>query len=140
MPLDDRLVPKAVPLYTELTRLIVASRSGVDYFFYNVGTGIALAASGAATVLSALQLSVWATSTAAIATFFIAISQNLGFRKRWIWGLERAIRYSCMIYRLNALVYLTNEPEIDQAILSIYDGMREERARDSDIPAGGGAA
>ncbi len=133
MPLAQELRPEAQGLYDELVKLYRSCNGGVDFFFYNVGTGISLAASGAAAVMAGAKHTIWAAGLSAVAAFFIAMTRILQFDARWTFGLERRARYAVLIYRLNALA---PKPVADRAdgIDQLYEEMGAERRRDSELP------
>jgi hypothetical protein len=134
MPLNDGMAEEAKPLHTELSRLLWASRGTIDSFIHNWGTGIALAASGAATVVAAVR-PVIAASLAALATFAIGLGRSLQFGKRWAWGLHRQNAYHALIYELNGASLLERDAQLKK-ITEIYGRMAEERVRGG-IPPGG---
>jgi hypothetical protein len=133
MPLVDALKPQAVALHTELRNRYLSSSGGIDFFFYNWGTGIALAATGAAGVFAAARLPIWAASASAVSAFFIAMTRMLGFGKRWTWNLGRRAIYARMIYELNALE-LVDEAARPAAIAELYARLGEERQQDAHVP------
>lgn len=136
MPLDPRIkdLPGAESLHTELCRLVEGSRSGIDFFFYNVGTGIALASSGAATVMAVFEKPSVAAILSAIATFFIAITKILKFGSRWAWSLERISRYSVLIYQLNGAATLASNEDREKVVAEVYKKLEDERLRDNLLP------
>jgi hypothetical protein len=125
MPLDDNLIPEARPLYNELSRLLWGARGTIDSFIHNWGTGIALAASGAATVVAGINPIVGA-SLAALATFSIGLGRSLQFGKRWAWGLNRQNVYHALIYELNGAALLDRAGQLEK-IAELYRRMAEER-------------
>jgi hypothetical protein len=134
MPLADVLKPQAEPLYNELQDRYRASRPGVDFFFYNVGTGIALFTAGAATVMATVE-PLSAAILSSISAFFIAMTRLLNFGARWTRQLDRQARYAAMIYDLNSIPL--REPDATKwspLILNVWERMTEERLRDGQVP------
>lgn len=136
MPLARALDPMAALIYDELTVLHREANSPVDFFFYNVGAGVALAATGAAGVLASVHQSVAATILSAVAAFFIAMTQILNFGARWVFNLDRRARYAGLIYELNLIPIRFEQPAWRGEVAKIGDLLRIERSRDGQVPGG----
>lgn len=109
-----------------------------DSFYHNGGTVLALAATGAATIIPTSH-AVWAKIAAAIATFIIALARALDFGGRWRWHIEMRNAYQGLIDRTDELNVL---PDADRlaAIKTIYDRLEKLRVRENGIPGAGGTA
>ncbi len=109
-----------------------------DSFYHNGGTILALAATGAATIIPTSH-AVWAKVAAAIATFVIALARALDFGGRWRWHIEMRNAYQALIDRTDELNVL---PDADRlaAIKNIYDKLEKLRVRENGIPGAGGTA
>lgn len=109
-----------------------------DSFYHNGGTVLALAATGAATIIPTSH-AVWAKVAAAIATFIIALARALDFGGRWRWHIEMRNSYQALIDRTDELNVL---PDADRlaAIKNIYDRLEKLRVRENGIPGAGGTA
>jgi hypothetical protein len=134
MPLAPELDPMARLIYDELAVLYREANSFVDFFFYNVGAGIALAATGAAGVLASVHQSVAATILSAVAAFFIAMTQILNFGARWVFNLDRRARYADLIYELNLVPIRFDATVWPKEVAAIGDRLRAERRRDGQVP------
>lgn len=136
MPLTAELGsdPSAHELHAELCKLYRASLGHIDFFFYNVGTGISLAATGAAGVLAG-SVPLLAASLSAVAAFFIAMSRMLDFGRRWAWNRERRSRYAGLIYELNRVPLAHPDPaDWRVAIARLSHEMQVERDQDKLLP------
>jgi hypothetical protein len=136
MPLVSGLPPEAAPLYEELRSLAQYHSGRIDYFFYNVGTAVALLSSGAATVVTTVRPVVGA-SLSAVATFFFAMTRILQFGRRWTTELARQGIYAKMIYDLNSAAHLNAEAQLAR-VAQIYERMGVERLNDGKIAGTGG--
>jgi hypothetical protein len=138
MPLVDGLPPEAAALYEELRALARYHSGRIDFFFYNVGTGLALLSSGAATVLATVRPIIGA-SLSAVATFFFAMTRILQFGHRWRTELARQGSYAKMIYDLNSAAHLDADVQL-RRVTEVYERMGTERLNDGRIAGTDGGA
>ena len=113
-------------------------KPGRDSFYHNGGTALALAATGAVTIIPASHV-ILAKIAAAIAAFIIAVARALDFGGRWRWHLEMRNAYQALIDRTDEIKVL---PDVDRlaAIKAVYDRLEKIRARENGIPGAGGTA
>lgn len=111
----------AVDLYNELRRLMRIHNGVTDFVWHNVGTGIALATSGAAAIL-AQRHSFVASVLAAASAFIVALTRTLSFVQRWAW--HAATREKCvgLIYELNRAGAVP-EPKRSEDIFRVTDAL-----------------
>lgn len=108
-----------------------------DSVWHNGGTGIAIAATTAATVLPATYSS-WGRAAAGLATFLIAINRALDFGTRWRWHRTMRSRYQVLLDQTEqVLTRPTNEQ--GPALTHIYDELAKVRAQERTIPGTGTA-
>lgn len=106
-----------------------------DARYHNYGTALALAATGAATILPE-TLSIWARISAGIGTFVIALSRALDFGGRWRWHLEMRSQYMALRDRIDQIDTLPEEERIE-AVKRIYDQLVALRVQEKSIPGTG---
>ena len=122
-------------LRAKLERAVKQHSPSTDSFLHNGGTAVALAATGAATVLP-VEYSTWARIASAIATFVIAVARALDFGARWRWHLGMQNAYQALLDRLDVLPLLP-EAERQQSLNAICNGLEVLRSRENGIPGSG---
>lgn len=102
---------------------------------HNGGTGLAIAATTAATVMPD-DLASWARIASGVGTFLIAMSRALDFGTRWRWSVNMNARYMVLLDQLDRVTVL---PEADRAgaLAAVYDSLAEIRASEDSIPGAG---
>ncbi|MCI3934525.1 hypothetical protein [Streptomyces sp. AN091965] len=104
----------------------------VDSAWHNGGTGLALAATTAATVLP-VGYSTWARVAAGVATFLIALLRALDFGSRWRWHLNMRARYTSLVDRVDRVAVLPPDQRAE-ALRQLYDDLSKIRAQERAIP------
>jgi hypothetical protein len=125
-------------LHDVLSKGMVTHSTFRDSFYHNGGTVLALAATGAATIIPTSH-ALLAKIAAGIATLIIALARALDFGGRWRWHLEMRNAYQALIDRADEVHVL---PDADKlaAMKAIYDKLEKLRTRESGIPGAGGTA
>lgn len=133
--MDDSAARAIDTLRPKLERAVRQHSPRTDSFLHNGGTAVALAATGAATVLP-VEYTTWARIAAALATFVIALARALDFGARWRWHLGMQNAYQSLLDRLDVLPSLPSG-ERQRSLQVICDGLEVLRSRENGIPGSG---
>ncbi|MFD4409174.1 hypothetical protein [Streptomyces sp. NPDC058475] len=104
----------------------------IDSAWHNAGTGLALAATTAATILPSNHSS-WARVAAGAATFLIALLRALDFGSRWRWHLNMRARYTSLVDRVDRVAVLPADRR-PEALAQLYDELAKIRGQERAVP------
>ncbi|MEV7393400.1 hypothetical protein [Streptomyces sp. NPDC091215] len=115
-----------------------ARAARIDSTWHNAGTGLALAATTAATILPS-NFALWARVASGVATFLIALLRALDFGSRWRWHLNMRSRYASLVDRVDRVAVLPPDQRAE-ALAQLYDELARIRAQERAIPGSASGA